>query len=113
MQEIPRESLVPGKEYYLQCFEPVFAPPNKPYKMIAKFENLKPSLIDFMWACFSDFRSIKNKNSRTRCNVALNHNWRFYEISQHGIQKSMENRAYNMVLLDLIKDEYFSPVDVL
>jgi hypothetical protein len=43
MQEITRENLVPGKEYYLQNFEEADSPPNKPYKMIGLFEKLEPS----------------------------------------------------------------------
>ena len=45
MQEVPRENLVPGKEYYLQCFCRGCVPPNEPYIMIAKFEKLGEFLI--------------------------------------------------------------------
>jgi hypothetical protein len=45
MQEVPREQLIPGKEYYLQNFETTYFPPKKPYKMIAKFKDLKKAQI--------------------------------------------------------------------
>lgn len=116
MQEILRENLIPGKEYYLQNFEEAHSPPKNPYKMIAKFEKLEQSYwnLDFKWACFSDFRKIEYRNDTNynRC-VVLNHNWRFYEIPSNTIQKNMENRAYNQVLLDLIGDEYFKPIEVI
>lgn len=114
MQEVPRENLIPGKEYYLQCFEESCLPPHKPYKMLAKFKNLAPSERNFVWACFSNFRSIKCKNKPNYgYDVELNLSWRFYEINSHKVQKNMENRAYNMVLLQIVKDEYFTPIDVI
>jgi hypothetical protein len=115
MQEVDRENLIPGKEYYLQNFEPTHMPPHKPYKMIAVFEKLEASsgIRVFSWACFSNFRKIENRND-PNCNryVVLNSNWKFYEISKQKVQKNMETRAYNMILLDLIKDDYFTPLDV-
>jgi hypothetical protein len=117
MQEIPRENLVPGKEYYLQNFEKTHLPPKKPYKMIAKFERLTPCATFknyFNWACFTNFRNIKHGPDPTYIrDVVLNDNWRFYEIPRDKVQKNMETRAYNMVLLDLIKDEYFKPIGVI
>lgn len=114
MQEVLRDNLVFGKEYYLQCVEESCLHPNKPYKMIAKFTCLTQLAIDFKWACFSNFRKIENKKYKTvGYNVELNGNWRFYEIAKHRVQKNMEIRAYNIVLLDLIGDEYFRPIDVI
>jgi len=117
MQEIPRENLVPGKEYYLQNFEKTHQPPRKPYKMIAKFEKLTPSSgfnNYFNWACFTNFRNIKRAADPTYIrDVVLNLNWKFYEISSHEVQKNIEKRAYNMILQQIVKDEYFTPVDVL
>ena len=112
MQEVNRENLVPGKEYYLQCFCPGCVRPNKPYKMIAKFEKLeKPSSThtnpDFKWVCVTNFRKPEEINDHNcgRC-LQLDCRWWFYEIPQ--VQKNMEkNRAYNTILLDLIKDKYF------
>lgn len=114
MQEVGRENLVPGKEYYLEC---CFAPPSKPYKMIGTFEQLSqgpylPAKLER--TCFTNFRMIKHRSDPThgyRIELALH--WRFYEIQRDKIQKNMENRAYNQVLLDLIQDEYFKPVVVI
>jgi hypothetical protein len=81
--------------------------------MIAKFEKLEPAL-GWSWACFNNFRKIAHMNDPNRIRrVNLNLNWRFYEIPKHKVQKNMENRAYNMILLDIIQDEYFTPVDVI
>jgi hypothetical protein len=115
MQDIPRENLIPGKEYYLQCFESTHAPPNTPYKMIAKFEKLKQAS-DWEWACFTNFRKIKHRNNpdpNYGYSVELNLSWIFYEIASREVQKNMENRAYKMVLLDLIQDEHFKPIEVI
>lgn len=114
MEEVLRENLISGKEYYLQNFEETHALPNKSYKMIAKFKYLAQSAIDFKWACFSNFRKIENKKyKKVGYNVQLNSSWRFYEIVQHRVQKNMETRAYNIVLLDVVGDEYFRPIDVI
>jgi len=114
MLEVKRENLVPGKEYYLEDFESGYEPPQKPSKMIAKFEKLIQSAWnpDFNWACFTDYRKLEDRND-PNCflSVQLNYKWRFYEIMRDKIQKNMENRAYNRVMLDLIGDEYFTPVD--
>lgn len=116
MQEVPRENLVPGKEYYLQDFETGYEPPQKPSKMIAKFEKLIQSEWnpEFIWACFTNYRRVEDRNDPS-CflRVQLNYKWKFYEILRDKIQKKMENRAYNMVLLDLIQDEYFTPIDII
>jgi hypothetical protein len=114
MQEVNREDLVPGKEYYLQCFEPTHAPSNAPYKMIAKFEKLVNAKGQWQWACFTNFRKLEHRNDPTCVRrVELNLNWRFYEIPRHKVQKNIENRAYNMILLEIIGDEYFKPVAVI
>ena len=117
MQEVKRENLVPGKEYYLQDFETGYEPPQKPSKMIAKFEKLIQSAWnpDYYWAFFTDFRKLKDRNNDPSCFrcVQLNYKWRFYEILRDKIQKNMENRAYNRVLLELIGDEYFVPIEVI
>jgi hypothetical protein len=116
MQEVNRENLVPGKEYYLQNFEPSCTPPQKPYKMIAKFEKLVQSFWnpDWYWACFNNFRKLEDKNDPTCIrHVELGYHWKFYEIQRDKVQKNMENRAYNMILLDLIQDEYFRPIDII
>jgi hypothetical protein len=112
MQEVNRENLVPGKEYYLQSFAPMCLPPNKPCKMIGSFEKIVHLYIERI--CFTNFRKLEHMNDPicgTSIELALH--WRFYEINGPTIQKKMENRAYNMVLLDIIRDEYFKPVDLL
>jgi hypothetical protein len=116
MQEVSREDLVPGKEYYLQDFETGYEPPQKPSKMIAKFEKLEQSFWNpnFIWAYFTNLRNLEDRNDQSSfLRVQLSYNWKFYEILRDKIQKNMENRAYNMVLLHVIKDEYFKPINVI
>jgi hypothetical protein len=116
IQEVTREYLVPGKEYYVQCFERSHSPPNKPYKMIGRFERLEPSsgYIPFNWARFTHFRKVEDiNNPKNCCYVLLNINWHFYEIARYKAQKDMETRAYNMVILQVVGDEYFKPPDFL
>jgi len=103
MQEIPRENLVPGKEYYVE--NPVFR-----LKRIARFDKLlvynneDPK----WWACFNNVREIKYKNFPTHgYSSIMGYNCKFYEIASREVQKTMENRSYNMILLDLIQDENF------
>jgi hypothetical protein len=114
MQEVSRENLVPGKEYYLEC---CFEPPSKPYKMIGTFEKLSqgpylPAKLERI--CFTNFRMLKHRSDPSRgYRIQLALHWKFYEINGPTLQKKMENRSYNQVLLDLINDEHFKPVDVL
>jgi len=109
MEEIPRENLIPGKEYYLQC---CFEPPSKPIKMIGTFERLNRGPIQVR-PCFANFRMLKHRSDLSRgYRIELALHWKFYEINSPTIQKNMENRAYNMVLLDIIGDEHFKPIEV-
>jgi hypothetical protein len=97
MQEIPRENLVPGKEYYLKNFEEAHSPPNKPYKMIGLFEKLEPScgFIEFNWACFSDFRNIEHRNDPTFTRyVCLVSHWEIYEMPR---QKNTKNHGESIL----------------
>jgi hypothetical protein len=66
MQEVNREDLVPGKEYYLQDFESGYEPPQKPSKMIAKFEKLIQSYwnTEYNWACFTNYRKLEDRNDQ-------------------------------------------------
>jgi hypothetical protein len=102
MQEIKRENLISGKEYYLQYSFEV-------YKMIGTFESVSSD-----GAKFSNFRRICE---RYKCwynrSVKLVHHWKFYEINSNNVQKNMENRAYQMIILNIVNDEYFRPIDVL
>ena len=113
MQEVPRENLVPGKEYYMQWFPDSYSGPNKTYKMMGTFEQLT-YLPTQVRPCFTNFRMLKHRSKPTcgyRIELALH--WKFYEINVPTIQKNMETRAYNRVLLDLIGDKYFKPIEVI
>jgi hypothetical protein len=114
MKEVKKEDLIHGKEYYLECLTTdknnEFVPHYPPYKMIARFDKLdivgKES--NYKFAYFENFRKIEfKKDKNVGYNVNLNIFWRFYEIIQDKIQSDMERRAYNMVLQEVVKDEYF------
>jgi len=114
MEEVARQNLIHGKEYYLESNEKHYP---TPYKMIGKFEMLKipdMSLQNHVFACFNNFRKIKYKNDINYRNryVELNCHWKFYEINSYKVQKNMENRAYNMILKKVTKDQYFIPIDL-
>ena len=113
MQEVSRENLIPGKEYYLQCFAPGWvAPPNKPYKMIGKFEKIAHLYRERI--CFTNFRKLEHRNDPScGSNIELALHWRFYEINGPTIQKNMENRAYKQILLNIVKDEHFKPIEAI
>lgn len=117
MQEISKENLIPGKEYYIECLtsgktNDTMVPCNPIYKMIAKFEKLDtidPTISDYRFSYFTNFRKIKyKKNKNLGYRVYLNTFWKFYEIIEDKIQDSMERRSYNMVLQKIVKDEYFT-----
>jgi len=115
MQEVLRQYLIEGKEYYLEYTETHYP---SPYKMIGKFERLKiPDILfpQHVFACFVNFRKVKYKDDPNYSNryVELNFHWKFYEISSNKVQKDMENRAYITVLKKITKDEYFIPIDVI
>jgi len=116
MKEISKENMIPGKEYYIECLTTcknsnILVPRSPKYKMIAKFEKLHapyPEISKSELAYFSNFRKIiYRKNKETGYNVKLNMFWKFYEITREKIQEDMEKRSYNMVLQEVIKDEYF------
>ena len=112
MQEVSRENLVPDKEYYLQCFCPGCVPPNKPYIMIAKFEKIVHLYIERI--CFTNFRKLEHRNDQScGSNIELALHWRFYEINGPTIQKNMENRVYKQVIVDIIGDEWFTPIELI
>jgi hypothetical protein len=115
MKEVFKKDLVPGKEYYMECFtsneNSVLILNNPPYKMIAKFQKLcNPSFIfpDYQHSCFTNFRKIQYKDKKTfGYYVELNDLWKFYEIIEYKVQQDMEKRATDAVLQQILKDEYF------
>lgn len=90
MKEISIKNLVPGKEYYMKYIESMERKFSPPYKMIATFERLEPNNIfpEAIFICLSNFRKIKYKNNK---NVGYDarscHGWKYYEITEHQIQK--------------------------
>lgn len=117
MKEISKENLIPGKEYYIECLttgknSDTLVSCSPIYKMIAKFEKLDTldlTTSDYKFSYFTNFRKIKyKKNKNLGYRVHLNIFWKFYEIVEDKIQESMEKRSYNMVLQEIVKDEYFT-----
>jgi len=115
MEPVSRENLQTGKEYYIQCLtlekDEVTIVPNKGIEtLIATFDKLEASIRynnEFKFALFKNFRSLKYKNFEIGYDVCLNEFWRFYEVKKKRIQWQMENRALNIILRNLLGDEYF------
>jgi hypothetical protein len=113
MQEVKKDNLIRGKEYYIECLTTdknnQFITHNPPYKMIARFDKLDivGRESNYLFAYFENFRKIEfKKDKNLGYDVQLNIFWRFYEIIEDKIQSDMERRAYNMVLQEVVKDEY-------
>lgn len=114
MQEVTLENLIQGKEYWMECFsvnnENQFLPYRRRYKMIARFDKyVHTAYDDTTNIYFTNFRTIKYRNNKNYgYDVTLSdYCWKFYEILKEKVQKDMESRAYDMVLRQKIRDEYF------
>ena len=113
MQAVTMNNLIKGKEYWMECFthddEKQLVPHKKRYKMIAKFDKYIDTAYGSVFASFTNFREIKFKvNKDYGYTVSLdNYYWTFYEILENKVQKDMEIRAYNTILRQKVKDEYF------
>jgi hypothetical protein len=111
MNEIHRDNLIIGKIYYIVCLtddEDRNLIPNKLIpKLIGTFLKHEDYYGNgFYHTFFNDFRAICEDISKGY-KVRLNLHWRFYEAKKYDIQQNMENRALNLVLRNIIKDEYF------
>jgi hypothetical protein len=112
MQEVDRENLEAGKEYYIICLtedDNKNLVPNKAIpKLIATFEKLEATENSngFKFTFFNFFREI-NKLKNIGYDVQLNLLWKFYEVKKNTIQQQMENRALNLIIQKILGDEYF------
>jgi len=115
VEPVSRENLQTGKEYYIESLtyaaDEVTMIPNKSIeKLIATFDKLEaPIRYDngFKFAFFKYYRSVKDRDNDPGYDVQLNLLWRFYEVKKNHIQWQMENRALNIILHNVIGDEYF------
>jgi hypothetical protein len=114
MEPVSRENLQSGKEYYIECLtydtDSVTIIPNPNiHRLIATFEKLAATQEsnDFKFAFFKYFREVNRTDKYIGRDVNLNLLWRFYEVKKYKIQHDMENRALNMVLRQIVGDEYF------
>jgi len=115
MQQVHNEELVPGKDYYLECFtydeHHLLIPNNPVYKMVATFQKLEsrePSPDSYKFPHFTNFRKVNLKNDKNEgYDVYLHTVWKFYEIKKDIIQTDMEKRALAIVLKNIIGDKYF------
>jgi hypothetical protein len=116
MEELSREFLVPGDQYYIVSLTwldggTLIQNVNFP-KMMGTFMGLSPSPIfphfpDFNFALFSDYHTIREP-CNSGYNVSLNDMWCFYPVRKHLIQQAMERRALTTILRNITGDEYFS-----
>ena len=113
MQEVTMENLIPGKEYWIECFrhddKKQLVPFQNRYKMIATFDKYTDTSYGSTLAGFTNFREIKFKeNKNYGYSVSLNsYYWKFYEVLKNKVQKDMEIRAYKTILEEKVHDEYF------
>jgi hypothetical protein len=121
MKAVPYENLEPGKIYYIQCLKDdgdKYLVPNEYIKIrfgiFEKFEDITGSgfqHLRFKWFSMSKIKNIDDVSKihaldgRT---VHLNLNWRFYEMQKFKIQSDMEMRAANLILKNIVRDEYFT-----
>lgn len=114
MQEIHIDNLIPGKEYYLECFtDNKMVSGNPPYRMTATFQKMVVNEYDIQVTYFTHFRRLKYKNNKEfSYDVQLNQYWKFYEKSQEKIQRNMETRAFSRILREVTCDEYFTQLHI-
>lgn len=101
---VPRESLIPGKEYYIECLTEdngVITINQSIEKLIGKFIKFENE-----FSFFCEFRGVKEPLAMGY-DVRLGTLWNFYLVKKYEIQHSMENRALNLILQKIIGDEYF------
>jgi len=111
MKEIHRDNLEIGKIYYIVCLTNDVDGNLIPNKSISKYIGTFLKHEDcydnnFYFTLFKDFREVCGDISNGY-EVRLNLYWCFYEAKKYDIQRNMENRALNLVLRNIIKDEYF------
>ena len=112
MQEINRENLKVGKEYYIECLteddNKNLVPNKKIRKSIGIFEKLDATEHsgDFNFAFFNFFRKF-DEPKNFGYDVNLNLLWKFYEVKKNKIQDQMEIRACNLIIQKILGDEYF------
>lgn len=113
MLEVERCNLVSGREYYIECLDAKNVRNKKVPKKIAKFKKLDTivSGVSTKLAFFSNYHNITDKTF-PGYDVHLNNLWKFYEVKKHVIQSAMEKRNLDLILLHVVKDEYFK-VDIL
>lgn len=116
MKEVKRENLHAGKQYYLEGLtydnNKNMVPCNPAYKMVAIFVKAEAIYSNaeqsngFKHMFFTDF--IKpNAPINSGYDVHLNLLWKFYELEKYDIQNTMEERAYNLYLQQIIGDKWF------
>ena len=105
MNVVERTDLQPGKEYYIECLTDndaglMVRNTNIP-KLIGRFIKYEGG-----FAYFSEFRELREL-ANDGIDVGLGIYWNFYKVKCHKIQNDMETRALNMILRNIVGDEYF------
>jgi len=99
-----RRQLMPGEEYYIECLTRDI---NNNVIRNVNIEKLIGTFV-FMngeFACFANFRNV-NENEEGYA-VELGYLWNFYEVKKKRIQQTMEQRALDIILYNIIGDEWF------
>jgi hypothetical protein len=116
MEEIEQDKLEPGKLYYIESltYDYNYEFPNRPKiidktypKVMGIFFKLEETTTNgYKLAFFKNFKKI-NEEVSNGYDVHLNDLWKFYEVKKYKIQEYMETRACNLIIANVINDEYF------
>lgn len=114
MKEVDRDNLETGKEYYVVSTRYdgngntiINELCNKHMARFMKNEVTQDSN-GMTLSFFSNYRALKNKNNIIGYEVCLNKHFRFYEKDAFlKVQESMEKRAVNLALQEIIGDQWF------
>jgi len=101
-----RESLIPGKEYYIESLtqdnDGTITINQSIEKLIGKFIKYKNE-----FSFFCEFRGLKEPLDMGY-DVRVGTLWNFYLVQKNEIQNNMEKRALDMILREITGDPCFA-----
>lgn len=110
MEEVSCDDLEVNKEYYIV---PLIYDINNNIvekllcKHIAIFKKNELNIFNIKITHFSSYRTLKDKDTFAVYNVNLNKHFKFYQRISPKIQEQWEKRTTNLVLQNIIEDQWF------
>jgi hypothetical protein len=110
MEEVSRDDLEVNKEYYIV---PLIYDINNNivekllYKHIAIFKKNEINIFNNKITHFSSYRKLKDKDTFAGYDVNLNMHFKIYQKTSPKIQEQWEKRTINLVLQNIIEDQWF------